>query len=42
MFYSIEEITSLIGAHRYGTADAQIGGLLTDSRSLIFPETAVP
>ena len=41
MFYSIEEITSLIGAHRYGTADAQIGWLLTDSRSLIFPETTL-
>lgn len=41
MFYSIEEITSLIGAHRYGIADAQIGWLLTDSRSLIFPETTL-
>ena len=36
--YSIEKITTLIGARRIGTADAQIGWLLTDSRSLCFPE----
>ena len=36
--YSIEKITTLIGAHRYGTADARIGFVLTDSRSLSFPE----
>ena len=38
MIYSIEKITTLIGARRVGTADAQIGWLLTDSRSLCFPE----
>ena len=38
MNYSIEKITTLIGARRVGTADAQIGWLLTDSRSLCFPE----
>ena len=37
MTYTIEKITTLIGAHRYGTADANIGFLLTDSRSLCFP-----
>ena len=38
MNYSIEKITTLIGARRIGTADAKIGWLLTDSRSLCFPE----
>jgi len=38
MYYTIEKITTLIGARRIGTADAQIGWLLTDSRSLCFPE----
>ena len=38
MNYSIEKITTLIGARRIGTTDAQIGWLLTDSRSLCFPE----
>ena len=38
MYYSIEKITTLIGARRIGAADAQIGWLLTDSRSLCFPE----
>jgi len=36
--YTIEKITTLIGARRIGNADAQIGWLLTDSRSLCFPE----
>ncbi|MBQ0020524.1 MAG: bifunctional UDP-N-acetylmuramoyl-tripeptide:D-alanyl-D-alanine ligase/alanine racemase [Bacteroidales bacterium] len=35
---SISHITTLIGAHRYGSAEAQIAFLLTDSRSLSFPE----
>ena len=35
---SIEKITTLIGARRIGTADAEIRWLLTDSRSLCFPE----
>ena len=38
MQYSIEKITTLIGARRIGQTDAQIGWLLTDSRSLCFPE----
>ena len=38
MNYSIEKVTTLIGARRIGEADAQIGWLLTDSRSLCFPE----
>ncbi len=38
MNYTIEKITTLLGARRIGTADAQIGWLLTDSRSLCFPE----
>ena len=38
MNYSIEKITTLIGARRIGNAEAQIGWLLTDSRSLCFPE----
>ncbi len=38
MNYTIEKITTLIGARRIGTADALVGWLLTDSRSLCFPE----
>ena len=38
MTYSIEKIATLIGAHRYGQSEATIGWLLTDSRSLCFPE----
>src|SRR3712207_6443927 len=38
MTYTIEKVTTLIGAHRYGETDANIGFLLTDSRSLCFPE----
>ena len=38
MNHTIEKITTLIGARRIGTADARIGWLLTDSRSLCFPE----
>ena len=38
MNYTIEKITTLIGARRIGIADAKIGWLLTDSRSLCFPE----
>lgn len=38
MSYSIDRITTLIGAHRYGNAEAEIQFLLTDSRSLCFPE----
>ena len=38
MIYSIEEVITQIGAQRYGSNSAQIGFLLTDSRSLCFPE----
>lgn len=41
MTYSIVEITSQIGAHRFGEVDAWIEWLLTDSRSLTFPETTL-
>lgn len=41
MSYSIEEITALIGAHRLGTSNASIDCMLTDSRSLAFPETTL-
>ena len=38
MTYSIEKIATLLGARRYGNAEGTIGWLLTDSRSLCFPE----
>ena len=38
MTYTIEKITTLIEACRYGNAEAHIAFLLTDSRSLCFPE----
>ena len=38
MTYSIEKVTTLIGARRYGDTEATVGWLLTDSRSLRFPE----
>lgn len=38
MTYSIEEIQSLLGAQRLGTQESEITFLLTDSRSLCFPE----
>ncbi len=38
MTYTIERVTTLIGARRYGAAEARIGFILTDSRSLCFPE----
>ena len=38
MNYSIEKITQFINAERYGDAAASISFLLTDSRSLCFPE----
>lgn len=41
MLYSIENITALIGARRFGTAEAEIAWLLTDSRSLSFAETSL-
>ena len=38
MKYSIEKVTTLIGARRYGNSEGQVRWLLTDSRSLCFPE----
>lgn len=38
MPYSIDEIVKLIGAERIGIINSQINWLLTDSRSLSFPE----
>ena len=38
MSYSIEDIATLMGAHRVGTAETHIDWLLIDSRSLTFPE----
>ncbi len=38
MDYSIERITTLIGAQRHGQTPARISFVLTDSRSLCFPE----
>ena len=38
MSRSIEEIASVVGAKRVGTHNANIDWLLTDSRSLCFPE----
>ena len=38
MIYPIEKIATLIGARRYGSAESNIRWLLTDSRSLCFPE----
>lgn len=39
--YTISKISILIGAHRIGTYDQQIAWLLTDSRSLSFPESSL-
>ncbi len=41
MYYTIDNITALIGAHRIGNTEAHIEWLLTDSRSLAFAETTL-
>lgn len=41
MHYSLEKVTALIGARRLGSAEGKIDWLLTDSRSLAFPETTL-
>ncbi len=41
MSYTIESIAQIIGARRVGDAPASIDWLLTDSRSLSFPETTL-
>ena len=38
MFYSIEKVAALIGACRYGAAEGNVCWILTDSRSVCFPE----
>ena len=38
MTYTIEKVTTLIGARRFGEHVARIGFILADSRSLCFPE----
>lgn len=38
MNYTISQISTLIGAHQLGEADVEVSWLLTDSRSLCFPE----
>ncbi len=41
MQYTIDRISTLIGAQRCGKSEAKIDWLLTDSRSLAFPETTL-
>lgn len=41
MSYSISQICDIIGATRFGQSAAEIECLLTDSRSLAFPETTL-
>lgn len=38
MTYTIERVATLIGARRYGETETRVGFILTDSRSLCFPE----
>ena len=41
VMYTISEIATLTGAHRLGDKEYQIDWLLTDSRSLCFPESTL-
>lgn len=41
MKYKIEEIVTLTGARRYGHSATEVEWLLTDSRSLVYPETSL-
>ena len=41
MRYTIENVTALIGARPFGHSATQVEWLLTDSRSLVFPETTL-
>ena len=41
MRYTIDTVTALIGARRFGHSATQVEWLLTDSRSLVFPETTL-
>ena len=38
MTYTIEKVATLIGARRFGGKEGTVRWLLTDSRSLCFPE----
>lgn len=38
MVYTIEKVTTPIGARRYGDSESNVRWILTDSRSLCFPE----
>ena len=38
MTYSIERVATLMGAHRFGGCETEVRFILTDSRSLCFPE----
>ena len=38
MTYTIEKVATLLGARRYGESESTVAWLLTDSRSLCFPE----
>lgn len=39
--YSLEKIASLMGARRFGKCETEVDRLLTDSRSLAFPESSL-
>lgn len=41
MYYNIEQVALIIGAKLYGPKDKVINWLLTDSRSLSFPEATL-
>ena len=41
MTYTIDKVAALMGASRHGNSDATIAFLLTDSRSLCFPEESL-
>lgn len=41
MHYSLDTVAALIGARRFGKMEAEVDWLLTDSRSLAFPETTL-
>lgn len=38
MSYTLERIASLVGAHLWGSETVEVRWILTDSRSLCFPE----
>ena len=38
MAYTLEQVASFVGAHLWGREETEVSWLLTDSRSLCFPE----